>query len=361
DRFLELLRARESSGRRYAILWLGHHRVVAEEEVAACVNDSDAEVRKLAVAYLGEHGGAGFLSRVGAGARDRDWAVRQAVAEALARNRGPGAVPVLMKLLSDTDWRVRETAAVSLQNYPGPETAQALLRLLNDDDPRTVVLAVRALGGLGEPQAAAEIARIASDSNRAVREEAASSLGRLGGATAAQTLIRLLGDESPRVKAAAAKSLGRCGDRGAALALLRLALESNQEVRTSALDSLTSLDPEWTEEEHKEAADLIYSALASPDFRISDYALGQAGKLGDAPLVERLLLMLESGDWRRRGKIVDALGRSRDARAIPALIKLLGVRDPLLGATVPQAILSIGGPETAPLLLEALPEAGENK
>ncbi|HEX5656508.1 MAG TPA: sulfatase-like hydrolase/transferase [Polyangiales bacterium] len=152
-----------------------------------------------------------------------------------------------------------------------------------------------------------------------VAAEAAIALGRLYDERAREALRKLMHVEDPHLRARAAVSLGRLRDRAAVPALIdALWVAPTQYEREEAVRWLGRLgDPR--------AIEPLLSLLGEFSLRyLLAVALGQVGGMsGDTRAYTDLVGMLE---WESRTNIRDevvrGLGLMKDARAVPALVRL---------------------------------------
>ncbi len=150
------------------------------------------------------------------------------------------------------------------------------------------------------------------------RARVAMILGYIGGPRATDALLAALQDQSGGVRLMAAKALGAIGDERAIEPLITLLLR-----------------------------DYFFIGSAIAD------TLAQFGEPAVLPLLNLLprLGLLE----RQRGVVVqrwifEVLGKLKDQRAIPPLLKLLNHQDPVLAYRAAKALSSFGEPVLAPLL-----------
>ena len=180
-----------------------------------------------------------------------------------------------------------------------------LLRLLTDEEARTRRRAALALGRVGLPEAIPGLQKALGDAELEVRQMAAFALGLIGDASARPALLNALKDSEPIVQGRAAEALGTIGDRSDAPAIAAMVKTWAQ---GGALNTIAPDDLAWPLAPPVEAVRLGLYALV----RLGSYD-GLASSVinpNGAPV---------SAWW----PIAFALGRSGDARAVPALTVLL--------------------------------------
>jgi succinate dehydrogenase/fumarate reductase flavoprotein subunit/HEAT repeat protein len=208
-------------------------------DLADYLADSDAGVRRTAVATLVENLPDGYAGPLLDALHDVDIEVRLAAAESVRE-----LVEVLpspekaVHHLKSADPVVRAVAVYLLSARRAGEQGQ-FRGALADVDHRVRIEAVRALVSVDDADG---VATAASDDNREVRIAVANGLSTLR--TGVDAVRRLVGDGDPLVRAAALAALGAvgCGDED--LAGVRRALtESAWQVRVGAVRALEGAAP----------------------------------------------------------------------------------------------------------------------
>ncbi len=172
----------------------------------------------------------------------------------------------------------------------------------------------------GDAQTLAELCRLLVES-RSNEPVVAGLVDALSAASAAvEPLVRaLLSQEQPAVLCDAIQILGRRQDAASAARLVELSAHSDDNVALAAIE-----------------------------------ALGHIG--GDAAL-ERLIQLAEGDNFFRVFPAIELLGRSREARALPALQRLLG--QPLYATEAARAIGRIGSLAGVTALVKAMESGPE--
>jgi len=213
-----------------------------------------------------------------------------------------------------------------------PPPPSDLLRLLNDDEGRTRRRAALALGRVGLPEAVPALQQALGDAEFEVRQMAAFALGLIGDASARPALLGALKDTEPIVQGRAAEALGTIGDRSDAPAIAAMV---KTWVQGGALNTVTPDDLTWP--------------LAPPveAVRLGLYALVRLGSYeGIATSVVNPNGAPASAWW----PVAFALGRSGDARAVPALTVLLATQGRFTAAFAARALGVLKAQNAAPAL-----------
>jgi aminopeptidase N len=218
---------------------------------------------------------------------------RALAARGLGRSGSVDDVPALRAaLLGDGFWGVVAEAAGALGELRGPAAREALLAGLGVSHPKARRAVVKALGSFR------------------------------GDAVVATALIELLGrgDPSYFVEAEAARSLGRTRDPRAVEVLGQVrGRPSYQEViRSGAVEGLAA-----TKDERALVLVLAETAVGLP----MQSRRAAAGALvefeGKREVCERLEELLDDGEFRVRLEAAERLGATGEARAVPALERVL--------------------------------------
>jgi succinate dehydrogenase/fumarate reductase flavoprotein subunit/HEAT repeat protein len=252
---------------------------------------------------------------------DSDAGVRRTAVATLTEHTPDGYAPALFAALDDTDASVRRTSADGIRELvevlPDPEAARAYLasrdtvvraaavyllaarraggagqyrRALTDPDHRVRIEAVRALVSVDDVEG---VVAATSDENREVRIAAAAGLATLGsgaqgaqGALGGRAVSALVGDPDPLVRAAALAALGELGCSADEFAAVEKALQAPAwQVRVGAVRALSGA-----------AAELAVLAIS-----------GLAQAVADAHLDVRKAAVLSLTRWAGEPAARDAL------------------------------------------------------
>ena len=271
-----------------------------------------------------------------------DWKVHELAIEFASSCKCEEAVPALIRLMCEGDWRIRQNALKALWSFDWqPETDEQrvaghiamgeideclelgapaikyILTLLSSDQPDARVFALRALARAGDLSHVDQVLAMLDDPATAVRVSAVNALAKLQGPDAFAHLVNALQDSAPKVQIAAIKRLGDLADSRAAQPIIQL----------------LGADPEVTE--------VVVSAL---------------GAFDDPGILDSLAEWLSSDPypWEAVEPAIRHLATIGNDRALSILGDLLaGDRLPRQPVVV-DAISTVGGPEAARLVVEAL-------
>ena len=213
-------------------------------------------------------------------------------------------------------------------------------------------------------------------------QRALAELEGLGGAGAVSQLLALLAHHSWNVRRAVVATLSR-GDASTLSELCRLLVEArgNEPIIAGLVDALSvasvSAEPLVQALLRQENPAVLCDAIqiagrrqsvasAARLIELTDHAddnvalaaIEALGRIGGDAAVDRLIELAESSNFFRVFPTIDLLGRSREARALPSLGRLL--RQPLYAAEAARAVGRIGSLAGVAALVEAMetgPEA----
>jgi HEAT repeat protein len=207
-------------------------------DLAEFLSDTDAGVRRTAVATLVENLPDGYGGALLAALADPDAGVRHEAADAARELVEVLPSPeVIAGQLNSPDAVVR---AVALYVTSSRRVAANFRAALGDGDHRVRIEAVRALVSVDDADG---VALAATDDNREVRITALKGLATLGAGV--ETVRAGLMDDDPLVRAAALSALGSLGGDAGDVALIERALgESAWQVREGAARALSGVTPD---------------------------------------------------------------------------------------------------------------------
>jgi HEAT repeat protein len=364
----------------------------------AAMADDDWQVRRSAVSALAGRKDPALVEALVSALREghRNFSVLSSALQLLSAT-GVDLTSSLIDLLKHPDADLRIQAALALGTQPHPEAIDALLTALDDEDVNVRFHAIEALGSLSPPAAVERLAAIAESHDFFLAFPALDALARIRDAAVAPRLVPLLQDEL--VCDQAAEALGQIGDEDA-VAPLAAALDRSHASPASVIDALTTLHDRYSEMfngggQHIE--DLVRTSISAAGAarvikaagratgaslrrfvvclgwlrgdeveRALAHMLGTSGAQNElleaivrfgAPMVDRLIEQLRTGDVETQRAAVVALGRIGDARAVEPLVNLLDddERELLVPATA--ALARLGDPRAFESLLRLLGDA----
>ncbi|MEQ8169641.1 MAG: HEAT repeat domain-containing protein [Candidatus Eremiobacterota bacterium] len=263
-----------------------------------------------------------------------------------------------------------------------------LIRALEDprrDVVRNAIEGLKRLGSISVDELIKEL----KGRKRKTKGEIAKILGELGDKKAVEVLISCLSDIEPDVRISAAQSLCKIGDERAVPFLINKALlDKDKRVRILTGDILKKMgkvvgpplikileDPKSSEElretsvkvlgeiQAEIAVDILTKIMLEGKGKLRELSAKALGEIGSKKATEALISVLddarELSGWQRGYNATVALGKIRDARAVPNLIKILNDEGylPQLQGAAADSLGKIGDKSVVDELINAL----ENK
>jgi HEAT repeat protein len=184
------------------------------------------------------------------GLRSPNRNVRRFAVAGLGQVGGPAAVPDILKFVPDKDAVMRLVAVEALRyrNSKGLGVEKALVGALKDENSQVREVAASALGGTGTKAAIPALVEALKDSDRSVRVVAMGSLQQLDGiqTSIAPALAPLLGDDDRNLRETASVFLTRMGPgaRDAVPALIAVLQKKDSDARLKAVQILRFIGPD---------------------------------------------------------------------------------------------------------------------
>jgi HEAT repeat protein len=311
--------------RNSALVNLGMNKAPAVVSIAtaALLGSDQRGTRMSALTALGESGVPSAAGTVRPYILDAELGVSLRAIAAAGALKDADALPVLRQVLTDSSKRNRvDEVSAALASIGTPDAVVALLDLVRDrkthDDVRIAVVRASAASRLiGVLPAVADVATDESD-NKRVRTAAVRALADFGGGEALAGLRASLMSRESDVREAAVSSLVRTRDAAAVSEVIALVERSGSPLRETAIDSLAT-----------------------------------AGIRDSLPAIRRTAALQTNPVGIRRAAI-RALGRLKDADAVPVLTSAANDSDRDTYQAVLTALAEIGADSMRPALTTAL-------
>lgn len=171
------------------------------------LNDSNPNVRRLAVKALGQIGEMSSVDFLIRALNDPDRNVRATAAIALGNYRNPMAVQKIMDVYPTVSNTAQIDMIFALANIDDILAVPFLIQHANDPDPAVRAACMLALGKLRDGRAVPTLLKGLTDSDETTRANAAHALGSYYSPEIVTALINKLADKSTQVCEAAAESL----------------------------------------------------------------------------------------------------------------------------------------------------------
>lgn len=385
---LELLREEDPGVRSQAMTILARLGTLSWPQIAAYLEDADADVRIFAAQILGNTGLKEAFPALKTALSDPEENVRYAAVEALGRVGDPAAIPLLLDMLPD-EW-ARYPAVASLGQLKAREAVPHLLKLYAEDE-WVHHAVIEALGNIGDadqidfliealhtenemilqaslmalarieqlsPSGAFERVRAKGIDVEAalvaalqvhdlgVRKSAIWTLGVIGNESHLSLLLKQLGDFQEEIQEGARQALIRLGAKHLDV-LLDLYGSQDRPLQQEVLSIFGAIG-------HDGAVPLLLAALEDEVEVIREAAAKALVNFKDRAVIDPLIAHLTDSSTRVQSACALALGRFRAVKGIRPLMPLLEDPDADVREAVSEALGRIGGAEviqhTVPLL-----------
>jgi HEAT repeat protein len=304
----------------------------------------DPVVRLGAVAALKEEGEAGIPGLAKA-ARDPDSDVRKAAIAALGEIGGQPAADALAQLLNDPDPITRTRAILAMGMTGRPGFAHLLKVLETEPLPRGRMFAAGAIGTMVEPGDAPAIVERFDRQDAATQMHLVIALVRVDDDQAYCALNRLIESPSRLVRFYVVNSLAEAPPDARALPVLINSLDDEaSEVRMWGIFGLERLN-------HPESFTAVLAALGDEDAYVRKEAAYTLGTLGKKEAIPFLIASLKDPTTMVRGDAATALGFIGDPAAAPHLKPLLSDANPGVRIKSSEALARLGSYDGVEILI----------
>jgi len=279
---------------------------------------------------------------------NEDDEIRSKAVDALGNFKDIRATHALLKALQDTNWDIRRKATSLLGKKGNVIAVEHLIQLLDENDWDIKKNAIEALGKIGENTAFPYLVQKFDDENEFVRKASVEALGHLGNKDAVSFLQTALKDRSFYVRACAAKALAELKDFSSIDVLVVNLSDDVELVRKNTAEGLGEL------------CQVCIKNINASIVQTRQNALECLGKIGTDQAVDALLNTLNDPDILVHRSVIDALGKSTNARAVMLLSEITNKdKDVLSRVKAVTAIGKIDDKRRIPAILNALKDDHE--
>ena len=305
--------------------------------LASALNDADESVRRRAAIALGRIGTAHVVTPLATALKDGDRQVREKAMEALGKVGEP-AIRLMIAGLKAPDAMVRRGSSDALARIGRPAISPLTKSLLEEDDRLTRIGAVETLGKIRDERAAASLVVALMDPDSDIQDIAAQALVRTG-KPAVAPLVRVLRVAGNPFRRRLVEVLVRT--RGLAVRpLIDVLGDENTEVRLTASEALVKMG--------KPALGSLRGALKNSKPGVRLEAATALGLIGDPTAIKPLIQAIRGRDLGLRQRAAIALVRIGRPAAAP-LVLLFKDADASVREQASQALEEIGRPAFEPL------------
>lgn len=205
---------------------------------------------------------------------------------------------------------------ISFKLIVHPQLAEKLVSQLEKADAGHKLPIIYLMGEFKDEKIDIALVNQLGDTQAQIRKAACKSINRTGAKNGIEPLIACLKDEDPGVRRCAAETLGRWPDPRALDPLIACLDDQDSKVRRNAFVSIGEYDD-------PKCFEINAKALAGKDKELRKKAASYFMKNPDKKAVPYLLPLLhEDHDWLL-SVTIDALGKTKDSKAVDAVIDAL--------------------------------------
>jgi len=303
DAIVNSLSSSEEETRRIAVVALASSSLEKSSELLfLAMGDTSWRVRKEAVeVFLSAPDADVFIGRLFNLLRSQDNAgLRNSAAEALI-GLGKSSLPVLASHAQDGDSDVRKFVVDILGAIGDRSAVQLLVHALEDSDPNVAMAAAETLGTIGCSEALQPLLAALSRQDITLRFVILEALAKIGEPLPLEVVSPFLAEGL--LKKAVYECLGSVGRAEAASLVVQGLAEAGKSVREAAVKALMAIRDRCPEEWAENAGDSLLQGLAA------------------TPVVEGLLVLLDTPDIALRRALIRLFGLIGDPRTAKAILR----------------------------------------
>lgn len=269
----------------------------------------------------------------------KDPAVRVHIIEVLSRFNTPEVGRALEGQLKDRNKAVRKAALTAIENMPGERNIALLCSILTDPDLEARSRAIDIIVKARHPDTMRHLIEVLRDESEDARRAAVEVLNGMADVATLKYLLAALEDQDWWVRSRASDALAKIGGPKVMDAVLQLVRDENENIRRAAIEILNQT-------KDQRAVDHLMAATQDKDWWVRERAADALAEIGNAKALPALVKML-SGDVRSVPSAVRALGRLGDAGIMPTLMPLLDHADKGIRLATLGAISRVADPQSA--------------
>jgi eukaryotic-like serine/threonine-protein kinase len=275
-----------------------------------------------------------------------DKTTQSAVLRLLDQVANAAIVADLIPYTAHREWLVRLHMTRILSRFSNVAVRDTLLRLLTDAHTELRQAALQGLGGLSIPFDVGPVCQLLRDPDLTVQSKAIETLIQINNPQAVHHLLDILQDDSEYVRRAAVEVLNAIGNTNAIKDLLGALRDKDWWVRVRAADALGNIGGQ-------RVLEAVVPLMRDEDTFMRRCAIEILNTKHDPQTVGVLLEALEDPDWWVRERAIDALIPLGDARAFPALGRLVAQETETTPAAI-RALVSLRHEQGIDILLPKL-------
>jgi HEAT repeat protein/tRNA A-37 threonylcarbamoyl transferase component Bud32 len=242
----------------------------------------------------------------------KDPVVKMHLINIVARFDSPEVRSVVQEQLKDTNKLVRQAALAAVPKLGGKVETELVCSVLLDSDIDVMNKAVDVIVQINDPDTVKYLIPALKAENEFSRRAAVEVLNEIGTTSSIKHLLEAVADEDWWVRERASDALARIGGPRVVDAVLELIKDKDENIRRAAIEILNTC-------KDKRAVDQLIVATQDADWWVSERAADALGAIGSAKAVPALLKMLGRND-RSLPVAIGALAKLGDARILAKVL-----------------------------------------
>src|SRR5690606_26391677 len=227
----------------------------------------------------------------------------------------PDVHRVVQEQLKDSNKLVRQAALAAAPKLGKALDTATVCSLLLDPDIDVMNKAVDVIVEINDPETVKHLLPALKAENELCRRAAVEVLNEIGTTNSVKYLLEAVADEDWWVRARASDALARIGGPRVVDAVLDLIRDEDENIRRAAIEILNTC-------KDKRAVDQLIVATADEDWWVSERAADALGEIGNAKALPALLKMLARND-RTAAAALRAIGKVGDHQVLGKVLPFL--------------------------------------
>jgi serine/threonine-protein kinase len=242
----------------------------------------------------------------------KDPVVKMHLINIVTRFNRPDVHRIVQDQLKDSNKLVRQAALAAVPKLGATVETRLVCSLLLDPDIDVMNKAVDVIVAINDPETVKYLLPALKAENEFCRRAAVEVLNEIGTTNSVKYLLEAVADEDWWVRARASDALARIGGHRVVDAVLELIKDKDENIRRAAIEILNTC-------KDKRAVDQLILATQDQDWWVSERAADALGEIGNAKAIPALLKMVARNN-RSLPVAIRALGKLGDPNVLPRIM-----------------------------------------